>query len=185
MGAVGPLFIVDDTFGLTGAFLMMTMGLRFAFTNTEILTSFIDETIPAKSLKPRIADLPDVGIINRRNKITMTSPVQEKHECWLAEQVYFNPNCKINPAEAIARVSDNLDYSEIVNMQDVTGLERQQFTDIFDLGQAKPSISKTFSKNRKGKMVNFLEMFSNPENIDDSETLYASTITDNVQKNIN
>lgn len=149
---------------------MTTLALRLAYTDLDKLpTTPIDERIPAKSLKPRISDLPDLVTVNFRNKITMTTG-QEK-----PEQAYFNPNCKIKPTEIPSKIElvfYDLDYSEVVNMQDVTGL---------DLGQAEPSISKP----RQGKMVNFLDIFPDPENIDESKTWDACTVTDNVPKNMN
>jgi len=50
-------------------------------------------------------------------------------------------------------------------MQDVTGLERQEFTDKFDLGQTEPSICKPC----QGKEVNFLDEFGDSGQISESE----------------
>jgi starvation-inducible outer membrane lipoprotein len=76
---------------------------------------------------------------------------------------------------------DGLEYGDVVNMQDVTGLERIDFSDILDLGQTEPSIPEP----SKGRMVNFLERFGDPADIDKSETWYASSITDTVPKKMN
>jgi hypothetical protein len=98
----------------------------------------------------------------------MANPAQEKGECWLAEQALLNPSCKVKATEipsAIDLVSHDLKYSEVVNMQDVTGLNRVEFSDILDLGQAEPSISKP----RTGKIVNFLEKFGDPGTIDEMD----------------
>lgn len=145
LGGVGPLLVIGGPVALIFASLLTTLGLRLAFTNMDkILTSPVYETSSAKNLKPRIADLPDVITVNFRNKITMSNPVEEKGECWLADQALFNSACIIKPTEipsVIELVSHDLKYSEVVNMQDVTGLDRVEFTDILDLGQAEPSIS--------------------------------------------
>lgn len=170
LGGVGPLFVIGGPVALIFASLLTTLGLRLAFTNMDkILTSPVYETSSAKDLKPRVSDLPDVVTVNFRNKITMANLATEKSECWLAEQALLNPGCKVKATEipsAIDLVSHDLKYSEVVNMQDVTGLNRVEFSDILDLGQAEPSISKP----RTGKIVNFLEKFGDPETIDEMDT---------------
>lgn len=164
---------------------MATAALRLAFTDLDKLpTSFIDKTIPISQIEPRIADVPDVVTVNFRNKVKAPSIVQSKKECLLPEQAYFNSNCQIKPTEIPAAVDlapPGLVYDEVVNMQDTTGLERVDFSDILDLGQTKPSISKV----RKGKTVNFLEKFGDPADIDESDTWDASSITDTVAKRMN
>ena len=102
----------------------------------------------------------DVVVVNNRNKMIMSDPVQKNQECWLADQRFLNPTCKVKPAEipdAIDSVLPDLKYDKIVNMQDttITGLDRVEFTDKYDLGQTKPSICNP----PKGKEVNFLDKF--------------------------
>lgn len=145
--------------------ILITSGLRLGFSNLDfIVKSTIFETGSTENLKPRIADLNDVVIVNDRNKIIMTNSVQKKGECWLVDQTPFNSNCKVDPnqiSNAIDLVSHNLDYKNVINMQDVTDLDRVDFSDIFDLGQ---------SKSRKGKMVDFLEKFGDSGPIDEMNT---------------
>jgi len=62
-------------------------------------------------------------------------------------------------------VLPDLRYEDTVNMQDVTGLDRQEFTDKLDLGQTEPSICKP----RQGKEVNFLDKFGDSGQIIESE----------------
>jgi len=185
LGAVGPLYVAGGAAAIFIACTLGTIALKLAYTDLDKLpTSPIDETIPARQIEPRIPDVPDVVTVMFRNKVKAPSIVQEKGECWLPEQAYFNPNCKIKPTEiptAVDLASHGLGYDEVVNMKDVTGLERVDFSDILDLGQTKPSISKS----SKGKMVNFLEMFGDPADIDKSETWDASSITDTVPKKMN
>ena len=161
LGGVGPLLVVGSPLALTLAAVLMTSGMRLALTNMDkILTSPIYET--SSAIEPRIADLPDV--VNYRNKISMAN--QEKGECWLSEQPLLNPGCKVKATEipsAVDLVSHDLKYSEVVNIQDVTGLDRVEFSDVFDLGQG-------ISKPRTGKSVNFLEKFGDPETIDEMDT---------------
>jgi len=179
MGAVGPLYVAGGRAAIFTAFTLVTLALRLAYTDLDRLpTSPIDETIPARQIEPRIADLPDVVTVNCRNKVKAPSIVPEKGECWLAEQAYFNPNCKVKTTEILPA---GLGYDEVVNMKDVTGLEHVDFSDILDLGQNKPSISKS----SKGKMVKFLDIFGDPADIGKSETWDASSITDTVPKKMN
>ena len=87
----------------------------------------------------------------------------------MPDQASLNSNCKIKPTEipdAIDLLSADLEYGEMVNMQDVTGLDRVEFTDKFDLGQTKPNVPNP----RKGKTVNFLEKFGDSGTIDESDT---------------
>lgn len=169
LGGIGPLYVIGGPIALIFAFVLGTSGLRLAFNNLDFIpTSIIPETGLAENLKPRVADLPDVVVVNSRNKIVMSNPGQEKGECWLPDQVLFNSACKVKPTQipdAIDLVSHNLKYNDVVNMQDVTGLDRVDFSDVLDLGQAKP---------RKGKMVNFLDKFGYSGPIDEMDTWDAS-----------
>lgn len=62
-------------------------------------------------------------------------------------------------------VSHNLNYDDVINMCDVTGLDRVDFSDVLDLGQPKTC---------KGKMINFLDKFGDSSPIDEMDTLSAS-----------
>nr|YP_010133682.1 hypothetical protein KYU99_pgp071 [Nitzschia supralitorea]QWM93172.1 hypothetical protein [Nitzschia supralitorea] len=167
LGGVGQLYIIRWVQALGGAFVLATLGLKLAFTNPDkILTSPISE-ISYKNLKPRIADMPDVVSINCRDKINMHNPVQQKREYWLADQALLNSNCKLKLTDipdVINAASHDLKYNEVVNMQDVTGLNRVDFSDILDLGQSDSYVPKF-----KGKTVNFLDKFGDPEIISESE----------------
>jgi hypothetical protein len=61
-------------------------------------------------------------------------------------------------------VSADLKYDETVNMQDITGLNRVEFSDKFDIGQTKSSIYNS----PKGKEVNFIDKFGDSEIVDSS-----------------
>ena len=169
LGGVGPLYVLGSPLALICALVLATSGLRLAFSNLDFLsTSPISETGSAKNLKPRIADLNDVVVVNNRNRMRMTNPGQEERECWLPDQALFNSRCKVKATEIpnpIDLVSHDLNYNEVVNMQDVTSLDRVDFSDVLDLGQAKPS---------KGKMVNFLDKFGDSGPIDKIDTWNAS-----------
>ena len=161
-------FAVGD-FGLTSLYQTLRKGfvtiLLGGVGPLVIIGGPVDVT---KDLKPRIPGISDVVVVNNRDKIIMRDPVKENHECWLPDQRLLNPNCKVKPTEipdAIDSVLPDLRYEDTVNMQDVTGLERQEFTDKFDLGQTEPSICKP----RQGKEVNFLDKFGDSGQISESE----------------
>jgi len=166
LGGVGPLAILGSPVALMAAFMLGTSGLRLAFSNLDFIpTSPVDV---GKGLEPRIPGMHEVVVVNTRDKIIMSKPVQENQECWLADQNILNPTCKVKPTEipgAIDSVLPDLRYEETVNMQDITGLDRVEFTDKFDLGQAKPSISNS----PKGKEVKFLDKFGDSGPIGESE----------------
>ena len=166
LGAVGPLYIIGGPVSLIFALTLGVSGLRLAFNNLDFIpTSLVDLT---KRLEPRIPGRSDVVVVNNRDKIIMRDPVKENHECWLSEQRLLNPNCKVKPTEipdAIDSVLPDLRYEDTVNMQDVTSLDRVEFTDKFDLGQTEPSICKP----RQGKQVNFLDKFGDSGQISESE----------------
>lgn len=170
LGGVGPLWFVGGPVALIGAFILSLSGLRIAFTDLDsIPTSPIYEMGSAKNLKTRIPNSLDVVVVNNRNKIIMTNSLPEKKECWLADQAFLNSNCKVKSTEipnAIDLVSHDLDYKEVVNMQDVTGLDKVDFSDVLDLGQAEPCPPKS----HQGKTVNFLDKFGDSGTIDEKDT---------------
>ena len=167
LGAVGPLYIIGGLVSSIFALVLGVSGLRLAFNNLDFIpTSPVDVT---QELKPRISGISDVIVVNNRNKIIMRDPVKENHECWLPDQRLLNPNCKVKPTEipdVVDSVLPDLKYEHTVNMRDVTGLDRQEFTDKFDLGQTEPSICKP----RQGKEVKFLDKFGDSRQISESET---------------
>ena len=185
LGGVPSLCYIGGLGPSSAAFVLTIMGLRLAFSNLDsIATSPVYHTGSVKNLKPRIADTPDVVVVNSRNKIVMSNPAQEKRECWLPDQAFLNSNCNVNPTEipnAIDSVSHDLKYDEVVNMKDVTGLKREDFSDVSDLGLAKPNIPKS----NKGKTVNFLDKFSDSGTIDEKDRWDTSEYGSRVpEKNI-
>lgn len=174
LGMVGPLYILDGPISLTFAVICGVLGLKLAVVRLDLIA-----TSPVYDLKPRIPYELDIVVLNSENshdKIIMSNPVQEKKECWLGDQALTNPNCKIKPTQipdAIDLVSPDLKYDQVVikydqvvTMKDTTGLTREDFADVFDLGQPEPGIPK----RQKGKMVNFLEKFGDSGSIDEKDT---------------
>ena len=166
LGAVGPLYIIGNPVSLIFALILGGSGLKLVFYNLDFIpTSPVDVR---KELKPRTPGISDVVVVNNRDKISMRDPVKENQECWLPEQFLLNSNCKVKPTE-ISDASDSvlldLRYEDTVNMQDVTGLKRQEFTDKFDLGQTESRIFKP----SQVKEVNFFDKFGYSGQISESE----------------
>ena len=167
LGAVGPVYMMGGPLAPVYVMLFAVSGLRLAFNNLDFIpTSSVDFT---KELTSRIPGIVDVVVVNNRDKIILGEPVKERPECWLADQRILNSNCN----EKLTKIPDTSDsvltdltYEETVNMQDVTGLDREQFTDQFDLGQTE---SRIYNKSRRSKEVNFLDKFGDSEQISESE----------------
>lgn len=174
LGGIGPLWFVGGPVALAIAFMCAVSGLRIAFSNLDLIpTSPVYET---ENLRPRIPNEPEVIVVNNRNKIIMSNLGQEKRECWLPDQGLFNSNCKVKATQipdAIDSVSTDLNYNQIVNMRDVTGLDRTDFSDVLDLGQPQPCVSTP----HKAKMVNFLDKFGDSGTIETKDTWDISEST--------
>ena len=104
----------------------MTLGLRLSFTNLDYIKTNpvpdINKIPSAKIFQPRITDLPDVISLNCPDKIGMTNLVQEKGECWLAEQALLNPNCHFQlkgseVSSILHQILLDLKYDDVVNMR--------------------------------------------------------------------
>lgn len=137
-----------------------------------------------KKITTRIPNSPDVIVVNNRNQGTGTGGVpvtetgvvpvrQRKDECFLPGQIVTNSNCQGNSVEVppppkpteIPDVVDlpypSLEYEEVVNMKDVTGLYENNFSDKLDLGPTKPK--------GKSRMVRFLDKFKDKGMIGETE----------------
>ena len=162
------MFIIGGPVSSIFTFMLSVSSLRLAFNNLDcILTSPIDVT---KALKPRISGIYSVVVVNNQNrdKIVLCDRVQENQECWLPDQRLLNPNYNIKPTkifDVIDLVLPDLSYKNTLNVQDITGLDRVEFTNKFDLEQTKPNIYKP----RQGKEVNFLDKFGDSRQINESE----------------
>lgn len=126
-------------------------GIKIALSNLDlnlIPTSPVDLT---KKLNPRVPGMSDVIVLNNRDKVVMCDPVQDNQECWLVDQHFFNPNCKAESTtlpDTIDLDLPNLKYDDAVNMKYITGLEKSEFTDKLDLGQAKMIFASLLRERR-------------------------------------
>lgn len=152
-----------------------------------IVTSAISG--PISLVRRRVEDRPEVVSIDfepASDKITMSeSSAPYTYECSLPEQRLGNPTCArenqileiIENAESGNVVLDTvLEYDEVVNMEDVTGLSGKEFSDQFEfLPVQKPapiepkSIRPNLRKPSK-RTANLLDKFGDPKNIPDAET---------------
>ena len=104
----------------------------------------------------------------------------EKVECWLPDQRLGNTNCAIKSTDIPKVITKSeLNYDDVVNMRDVTGLKKFTFSDIY---QVHPENLDTKyinvnSPNLRGtgKTVNFLDKYSDPENLDPSTSWDVDT----------
>lgn len=187
----GPIYMAvgGGAAGLSLIGIILTFALRVSFTNLDkVFTTPIDETINLKDLQPRIPNLPEVVVVNFRNKVMVEPPKPKGFECWLPEQAWLNPSCNIEPLEVpkvIDMVAHELGYDKIVNMQDVSYLEnvateKFRFSDVYDV-QPNPlesdAIRNDFFESqpiktnlRKAKSVNYLDKFADPGNVDITDT---------------
>ena len=181
LGGVGPLWYIGNPVTLMSAFMLTTYGLRLAFTDLDSIptSSIYDNSYSCggsyvvESIKPRLPKSTDVVVVNNknRNKMIMSNQLPGTRECWLPDQALLNSNCKVKLKSteipnAIDLVSPNLKYEEVVNMRDVTSLDKVDFSDLLDLGEPKKS-----SKSRTNtKMVKFLDLFRDSGTIDKDES---------------
>lgn len=164
LSSVGTLVSVGGLVPLIIALMLGILGLRLAFFDLDFIPTSL---VVTNDLEPRIPGISEVVVVNNRGKLIMNDPIQENPECWLPDQRFLNRNCK--PTEipgAIDSVLPNLRYEETIKMQDVTGLDRVEFTDKFDLGQTNPNICEP----HKTTEVHFLDKFGDLELLDESET---------------
>ena len=136
LGSIRPLLMYGGTVAYSSASLLGTLGLKIAFKNLDVIpTSPVDLT---KVFEARIPGTADVIVVNSPHQMVRMPPVQPKQECWLTDQLLLNPNCQLKISEipyATDSIIPNFKYDDLVNMQDVTGLNRVNFTDKFDLGK--------------------------------------------------
>ena len=165
-GFLVPLGLGGSPVTAFSAALIGTLAIKLGFNNLDYIpTSAIDFN---GDIRTRIPNVYDVIVLNNKDKITMTNPMEERRECWLAGQPFFNPKCKkstqILPCEVDSILDGIVTYDGSVNMKDVTGLDRVEFTDRLNLGQ----IESPACGIQKSKQVNFLDKFG------DSKSVHAS-----------
>lgn len=177
LGTSVPLVILAaNAISLIPGLLIGIAGISLSFYNRDfnlVSTSLIIGSF--ESIKQRIPDIPEVVSVNiaikSTNKVAMS---HNQYECLLPEQKFINPKCIVTTAR-IGEISDNikLNYDDVVNMQVVTGLDTIEFTDRYQV----PSLTKTVqTKPRlRGTSVNFLDKFSDPQNLLESQTWEIDT----------
>lgn len=170
--ANGPVAIIASLAAGSFGVVMMafTKDPGFLIIPTNLISASVD------SIRPRIPGEIDLVSVDlepvSRGKITMPE-ITNRYECSLPDQIIGNPKCS-EIANISANANITLDYNEVVNMQDVTYLEKVQFDDKYQvLGDKKstPKFKLRGSKRLydKAKAVNFLDKFADPKSIPDTE----------------
>ena len=116
------------------------------------------------------------------------------YECSLPDQMIGNPICvreaEIDIKSGNVVVDMLIDYDEVVNMEDVTGLNGDiQFADQFETlpienpGPKKSQHSRINPNKNRKITTSLLEEFDDPDHIPDSETWDISANTKHNNRN--
>nr|YP_009029039.1 hypothetical protein [Cylindrotheca closterium]AGH28578.1 hypothetical protein [Cylindrotheca closterium] len=138
---------------------------------------------PISHIVQRIQDRKDVVVINLQpsnDKVSMRKS-SVPYECSLPDQRIGNPICvreaEINIKSRDVVVDMLIDYDEVVNMEDVTGLSGEiKFSDQFETltienpGPKNSQHSRINPNKSRKRITNLLEKFGDPDHIPDSET---------------
>jgi uncharacterized protein Veg len=196
--ALPGIGIFQNGLAFGSAFVLVIFGLRLNSMNLNYLPlTLIPIETPVEKIEPRIPEIVDVVSVNLRNNKVELKPV-EKPECLLADQALLNPKCRMKSTQIPQAISEssltdkdivpfNLESKDVVNMQDLTKLPRETFSDKAELGQQVETSSNSGHKMntspksnlRKGKTVNFIDKYKDPETHDES----TSRVDSNAYKN--
>ena len=178
LGTSIPLIILaENVFLLIPGLFLGIAGIVLSRYNLDlniVPTSLI--TGPLESIKRRIPDIPEVVSVNIETEPTNKIEIpQNQYECLLPEQRWTNSKCRLTTTEIVEMSNDiKLDYNDVVNMQDVTGLDKIEFIDRYQVSSSS-DVTNTADTVRpksrlRGTAVNFLDKFGNPENVPESDT---------------
>jgi len=150
---------------------------------------------PISSLKSRINNQVEVVSIDiQPNDHTLVkNPLAPSYECSLPDQRIGNPNCAhhniiieiINNDESANMILDKIiEYDQVVNMEDVTGLRGDiKFADPFETvplekpGPIKSEHSRPNLRKKLRRTANLLDKYKDPENVPDTATWDTSSNT--------
>jgi hypothetical protein len=149
IGGAIPMFIWSETAVFMALSLILGVsGIALSATNYDfpiIPTTLISGAV--ESINRRIPDVPEVVSVNFENKPTNRIEMSNKrYECLLPEYRLIDPTCRMKTIETV-EIPNNigLDYNDVVNMHDVTGLNTVEFTYIY---QVPPSTETVQPKPR-------------------------------------
>jgi hypothetical protein len=135
----------------------------FPFIKTTLITGGVE------SIKRRIPDVLEVVSVD----VDFENQPKIRYECWVPEMRLQNPTCRFSN-EKIIKISNSigLDYQNVVNMHDVTGLNTVEFLEKYSFNDRAqvPSSTEKLKPRVRGITVNLLEKFRDPQNIPESET---------------
>jgi len=122
----------------------------------------------AESIKRRISDVSEVVNVDFENEPTQKIKVfNKRYKCLLPEQRVTNPKCKMKTTE-IVEISNNLglDYNDVVNMHDLTGLDTVEFINSYSFTDKYQVPASTETVQLKPRLrrtsLNFLDKFGDP-----------------------
>jgi hypothetical protein len=185
IGVAAPLFYLQQPIPLVISSMLLVGAMKCGFANLDYIpTSLIEPNIPMELIKGRIPDIVDVVSVNLPNEQSLSPKIlmkqNEKVECWLPDQRLGNTNCAIKSTDIPEVITKSgLNYEDVVNMRDVTGLTKYTFSDIYQVHPENldtPDINvKSPNLRGTGKTVNFLDKYSDSENLDPSTSWDVDT----------
>ena len=151
---------------------------------------------PISHIAQRIQDRTDIVVIDlepSNDKITMKES-SVPYECSLPDQMLGNPKCvretEIGIKSGDVLVDIPIDYDEVVNMEDITGLSGEiKFADQFETvpiekpGPIKSQHTRSNPSKSTKRIASLLEKFGDPEHIPDTETWDTSANTEHNIRN--
>ncbi len=192
---LGGLFAMINPILRTSSMALIVLAVKLMVQNPEYIaieTTLIDASV--KAISPRIQNQVEVISVNlgtqsinnmemeRMVKNQLSKDQLKKYpECLLQEHNQFNPNCQLHlkPSQILEVLGLNYDiknieglenelvYDNIINMNDISGVDKVDFSDRL---QVPPSTEVTIKSKTKAKSVNFLDKFGDPKEISESET---------------
>ena len=152
---------------------------------------------PISHIAQRIQDRTDIVVIDlepTNDKIIMKE-FSVPYECSLPDQILGNPTCahqtKIGIKSGDVIIDIPIDYDEIVNMEDITGLSGEiKFADQFETvpienpGPIKSQHTRSNPRKSTKRTSSLLEKFGDPDYIPDSETWDTSASSQHNKLNI-
>jgi len=151
---------------------------------------------PISHIAQRIQDRTDIVVVDlepSNDKITVKQS-SVPYECSLPDQMLGNPICvretEIGIKSGDVLVDILIDYDEVVNMEDLTGLSGEiKFADQFETvpienpGPIKSQHSRPNPSKSSKRTASLLEKFGDPDYIPDSETWDTSANTEHNIRN--
>lgn len=165
-----PLLVLETgAIAFGGGWLLIAIGMMLSHYRFENISTTMITNQVVEKIERRIPDVIDIVAVNVKDTGSSTKIEMPKYECQILGQLLLNPNCKSNFIKTYDQI--NIDFTDVVGMKDVTGLEKHIFSDeVYFLGNKNfPGNKNIKSPKGRGKMVKFSEKFKDIcEDIDSS-----------------